>query len=110
MKAYEDAGISILVLEADAQVQYYPGVSYQVCSLNSFSKVTVKAGNVIEFVCEDALDQRGFGRVLAILRHQNYVFLAIQWIIETGHIHPRLDQIEYQEQQIFKYSCFHHLR
>ena len=109
MKAYEDAGVPFLIMKEDAKVQYYPGVSYQVRCSNGFLEVVVKAGDVVEFACESALDRRGFGRLLAVLRHRDYVFFALRWIAETGHTHPRLGQLEFQEHEVFEYSCFHPL-
>ena len=128
MKAYEDAGKNVLITEPEGLVQYYTGVSYcvkvdpdgtKIANLSNNGEtqsdpsdqtdhinVTITAGNVVEFVCEEETDGRGFARVLAIMRHYDFVFLTLRWITDTGRRHPRLQMREFVERGMFECSCF----
>jgi hypothetical protein len=106
MKAYEDAGESILITQGEARVRYFPGVSYRMRNLDGFAEVVVKAGDVVEVCYEDAADRQGFGRIIAIMKHQSFVFLVLRWIAETGRTHSQLDLPEFRDCELFEYSCF----
>ena len=118
MKAYEDAGVKILVTAHQNRVHYYPGVSYCICSKprlpnntdtseQDITTIVIKAGNIVEFASDHAPEGRAFGRVIGIMQHQSYVFLVIRQISEKkGPLHPHLGLREFIEQPLFQNSCF----
>jgi len=118
-KAYESLGFRAIL--TNNKVTYYTRVSYLVRG-NSQStsmdeendnnmeirKVTIKAGDIVEFVdtAIDSFQGRGFGRVIAIMIHEKMVFLVINWIVSTGRQHPRLHLHEFLEAPFFRYAPF----
>ena len=126
VSAYEDIGMNTLVSEREDRVRYYPGVIYDVqrkarqwhdgtsgdnsnmqVAQGIRTRITVKAGNIVELICQDSSGGRGFARIMGIMLHQDFVFLTLRWITETGRRHSQLGLQEFVERQIFENTCFH---
>jgi len=92
-RAYSDEGVQ--ELQTDRKVTYYDAVSYEVLGHvddklgrhdahtskdDGVVRVKVRVGDMIEFRADFEADGRGFAEVVAVMQHQDRVFLVVSWM------------------------------
>ena len=102
-RAYSDKGVQ--ELQTDRKVAYYDAVSYEVLGQvddklgrhdahtskdDGVVRVKVRVGDMIEFRADFEADGRGFAEVVAVMQHQDRVFLVVSWIERIANHHPLL--------------------
>ena len=91
--AYKEQGDATLQLISN--VSYFGGVSYMILVDNSWVKVTVRIGDILEVLTE--IDGQAFVRVLGIILHGQSVFFVVRWLVPSGQRHPQFNLPEYTE-------------
>lgn len=113
MCAYEHEGQH--ELQTQNVVHYYNSVSYMVKGRaveegqedslegeDDLVQVRVHAGDIIEFKAEGEPEGRGFGEVVAVMKHMRSIFLIVRWIVATGSNHPKFELPQFRKLAVFE--------